>query len=518
MSIPRICIKAIVFPVVAEQQFDGVNALCKHGLVNRLKNHGGLIVLAVSLLLLLSLLPLGTALEFGEDEGYQLMMGFLNSRGHALYQEIWSDQPPLFVLLLGWTFKAFGPSLLAARLLAVVFGMVMLLCFFLLLRHRLQTQAALLGTFFLLAAPGVLVLSASVMQEVPMFALVLLSVCLLFQWQRTKRLGWLLASGVVFGLAAEIKLLALLAGPAILVELILADQVGNRFSVRAGWLRTGALWAGAAVITFTTIAVIWGGGSFHTSLLAHTSEQFVPGKPTSADFPIQTKLFLNHSEVIIAAIVGTVLAVCQRRWRDFVFPMVLLITVSVVHLAHRPWWNYYYLHFAIPLAWLAGFVTSEIFKRITEQLSTSGFQMKERATWKALALCALTALTLTWSLKRLEGSVKDLRARPKVETDPVVAKMRVYADKTQWVYAENPIYAFHAKLPAPPEIAMVTLKRLWSGQITTGQIIAKCKERQVGQILIDPATSKKEWGIYLKSDFKTVFQSDKHLLSVKQKE
>lgn len=458
--------------------------------------------MAVSLLLLFSLLPLGTALEFGEDEGYQLMMGFLNSRGHALYQEIWSDQPPLFVLLLGWTFKACGPSLLAARLLAASFGILMLLCFFLLLRHRLKTQAAMLGTFLLLAAPGVLLLSTSVMQEVPMFALVLLSVCALFKWQTTKRLGWLLASGVVLGLATEIKLLALLAGPAIVAELMLDDSVERKISFRKGWLHSVVLWAGGATVTFLVIGVIWGGGSFHSSLLAHTSEQLVPGKPSSADFPIKATLFVNHIEVIIAALVGVVLAFRERRWRDFVFPLILLVTVTTVHILHRPWWNYYYLHFAIPLAWLAGFAANETIRRITELLSVKGFRVRERTTWKALVFCTLTALTLTLSLKRLESSAKDLRERPKVETSLVIAKMREYADKTRWVYAENPIYAFHAKLPMPPEIGMVTLKRFWSGQITTTKIVEISRHRLVNHLLLDSAGHQDtEWTDFLHREF-----------------
>ncbi len=54
--------------------------------------------------------PLRTALEFGGDEGYELMKGFLVSLGHPLYREVWNDQPPLHTELLTLLFRLFGPS------------------------------------------------------------------------------------------------------------------------------------------------------------------------------------------------------------------------------------------------------------------------------------------------------------------------------------------------------------------------------------------------------------------------
>jgi hypothetical protein len=47
-----------------------------------------------------------------------------------------------------------------------------------------------------------------------------------------------------------------------------------------------------------------------------------------------------------------------------------------------------------------------------------------------------------------------------------------YAARTRWVYARSSIYAFHPKLPVPPELAVVARKRFWSGQISDAQILA----------------------------------------------
>jgi hypothetical protein len=63
---------------------------------------------------------------------------------------------------------------------------------------------------------------------------------------------------------------------------------------------------------------------------------------------------------------------------------------------------------------------------------------------------------------------------------------------------------------------MVTLKRFWSGQITTSRIITKCKELGIDQILIAPATRKDEWIAFLNSDFKVALQTQSQQLNVRR--
>src|SRR5690242_12627045 len=135
--------------------------------MNRLKNLFQLIAVLVALVLLFSQLPLGTAFQFSSDEGFEVIKPFLLNQGHALYKDIWDDQPPLFTLSLAAAFKMFGSSMLTARLVAVVFGLILFFSFHELVRQRSGRWCALISTFFLLASPGILRLSVSVMQEVP---------------------------------------------------------------------------------------------------------------------------------------------------------------------------------------------------------------------------------------------------------------------------------------------------------------------------------------------------------------
>ena len=331
-----------------------------------------LATVVVALLILYSQLPLGTALQFGGDEGYELITGFLMSKGFLLYKQIWNDQPPLLVLWLSWAFKIWGPSLLAARLLAAGFGLVLFGTFFQLVSQRAGRWSAFLAVFFLVASPAILELSVSVMQEVPTFGTALVSALLLFRWCKRPHWGWLLASGVVMGVALEIKLTAMLVVPAMLVEIALTGQAARNQSWRKIAMLNAVQWAMVTGITFAVIGLIWGGGSFQSSYKSHFAEHPLYGMERPEDFPLPVSVFFDHAECVVAAAAGVVFAVRQRRLREFSFPLVMFLTALGVHAVHRPWWMYYYLHLAIPMAWLAGFAVSEIIKIFTRLLSKTG--------------------------------------------------------------------------------------------------------------------------------------------------
>ena len=68
----------------------------------------------------------GVGHEYDEDEGLNLMKGLLVARGHALYSEVWNDQPPGLTYLLAGTFRVFGPSVVLARCVVLGFAAVLL--------------------------------------------------------------------------------------------------------------------------------------------------------------------------------------------------------------------------------------------------------------------------------------------------------------------------------------------------------------------------------------------------------
>jgi hypothetical protein len=477
----------------------------------------GVLLVILTVGILYALLPLQSAFQFGGDEGYQLITGYLVSKDSALYTSIWYDQPPLFIIILESVFRIFGPSIFAARVIAGSFGMLMFASFYEVVRTRLSQSTALLATFFLIASPGVLQLSVCVLQEVPTFAMALLSLMLILQWRQRRHWWWLSASAIAMGLALGIKLTAALVVPALMVEILLVSVQDKDHAWRKRFIISSLHWAGITGITLFGVLVLWGRGSFAATYRAHFGGgQTAPGLERPEDFPIQVSIFLGHAECVIAAAIGIVLAIKRGQAREFAIPGVWLATALAIHLVHRPWWTYYYLHLAIPMAWFAGFAVCEMAKPFFDLFAKRSLKLSTRRTRKAMALCILAALALVMSERRLEAAVVYLRAVTRVNSDPILAKIREYAGRTHWIYVRytREAYAFHAGLLMPPELAVVSLKRFWSGQITTQEIVDTCERYKPEQVLLNASDVTTEWRGFLK-DYSVVYQDADTLLFVR---
>jgi hypothetical protein len=482
--------------------------------VSRLRNHAGLLILVTGLLLLISQLPLRTAFELGDDEGFEVIKPFLCSKGYKMYTEIWNDQPPIFTVILTAAFRICGDSIMTARFVSVAFGLLLIATFYELVRRRSGTWAAVFATFFLVASPSVLLLSVSVMLETPAVGTALFSALLTFQLGKRRHWFWLLASGAAMAVALQINLTAVLVTPAVLVELLLLSAADFGKSRSRTALVHTLVWGVSLIAVFVLIGLTLGKGSLETSWKSHTGAAFDPEYGRPEDHKFDPRLLRTHIECVVAAGVAIVVAFSQKRLREIAFPLVLLLTVSAVHTVHRPWWNYYYLHLAVPLAWLTGWLVNDIFQRILKSYPKGQFNLSSARTWKVLALCALVAAPIARSERRLEGTIKNLRQRQNVSVNPIVRKMKQYADRTKWVYSESGIYPFHAGMVVPPELAIVMPKRFWSGQITTQQIVETCKRYQTEMLVLPVYTARPEWKVLLDAEYSPVATDGKHTLYI----
>jgi 4-amino-4-deoxy-L-arabinose transferase-like glycosyltransferase len=207
------------------------------------------------------------------------------------------------------------------------------------------------------------------MQEVPAFATGLLSVLLISKLPVQQRCMWIFASGIIMGVALQIKLTAALIIPATCLEIAL------NIVQRMNWKKRASLdilqWIGGLCLSFVLISLLFGAGSLQMSWRAHTgglaAQTLEAGVGRAEDFTLKASTFVDHIECVSGAVLAIGMAISKRRLRQIAFPLVLLITALSVHLVHRPWWMYYYLHFAIPLSWLAGLAIGDVI-----QASNSG--------------------------------------------------------------------------------------------------------------------------------------------------
>lgn len=433
-------------------------------------------------------LPLSQAIEIGGDEGFELAKAFLCHRGFHLYSEIWSDQPPLFTQTLAALFAATGPSVLWARLLTVVFSAGLLSAVFDLVRRKSGLLAASSAVALLVSAPLYLTLSVSVMQEVPAFSLAMLSVAGFSRWAEARKPLWLIGSGVFFAAALMIKFTAALVIPAMIVETWLMRPGAAK--------RTTAVWAGATAAALLLLGVTLGFGNLSMLVVPHLKPQVIPGVSRPSDFVVPASLFLAHWDVCLTAVVAVYLVVAKKLWREAAVPLALLATASFIHLLHRPWWSPYYLHHAIPLAWLASIGVRDLAVIVRDALKSN-----ETLRVRTVAAGMLLAILAVQSVTRLGGEVGVIRSARTTASDQVLHRIANYRARTRWIYTQPVIYAFHAGIPVPPELAVLSLKRFWSGQMNWRRLLDLVQQYHPEQLLLLKTTMGPEWAHFLKTDY-----------------
>jgi hypothetical protein len=66
----------------------------------------------------------------------------------------------------------------------------------------------------------------------------------------------------------------------------------------------------------------------------------------------------------------------------------------------------------------------------------------------------------------------------------ILRKMDQYAPQTHWIVTDMPLYAFRAKRPVPPNLAVFTTKRIKTGNLTDEEIVQTMREYQPEEVLL----------------------------------
>lgn len=425
--------------------------------------------------------------QYDTDEGLNLMKAMLVARGFHLYNPIWSDQPPVYTLVLAGVFKVFGVSLTAARLTSAGFAALLVGSLYDLLRRRVSKRAALAGALFLIASAWFGRLSYSAMIGLPALALTMLSFALLARW--TLRLRWvtLIASALCMSAGIETKLFVLVAIPAAWYFLWLGarprDDGGSVLRARI-----------VAILVWSIIVL----GMCAAVLLAFgaTSHQLVDTHSTASELrkrgfaPMALTLMRRDSDLWGLVIVTIVVLIVDyrrnrnrpgarpRRWRWAIVPLVWLALASVVMQFHRPAWYHHSPLLAIPAAWAGAFAIDALYEAREESVRD---ESAGRTRWFTVLIVA----ALAWQgVKLYLAGQRFFVQTDREEEQRVVRNMRAYAGQTHWVFTDIMIYPVAVGLPAPPEVAVVSTKRRAAGQLPDSLVANVLDRYQPEQVLL----------------------------------
>ena len=115
---------------------------------------------------------------------------------------------------------------------------------------------------------------------------------------------------------------------------------------------------------------------------------------------------------------------------------------------------------------------------------------------------------------RLYLQIKTVRASPQTFSSLVFTQINRFKPYTKWFYASDPVYSFHAGIPMPPDLAVVMLKRLWSGEMTNAKIAAEMREIQPGIVLLRNDSRPVPFHDLIRAQYQLVYEDKEHLLYI----
>jgi hypothetical protein len=167
---------------------------------------------------------------------------------------------------------------------------------------------------------------------------------------------------------------------------------------------------------------------------------------------------------VMAAALLAAIAAGRGGWRGY-WPAVVWFGSSVVALSQaNPVWSHHRVLMSWPAAVIAGVAAAELWDR-----NFDGFPFRTAPkNWKLqLAALGLIAIACVWGVGLRAWDAATIARGPKDDrlNAELVAQIRARSKPGEWLFTDDPHYAYVAHLKVPPEIAVWSNKRERRGEI-----------------------------------------------------
>ena len=453
------------------------------------------------LVVMLAIYPAVDRFEFDEDEGVNLIKGTLVADGYSLYDEIWSDQPPFLTHAFAGVFQLGGPRVVTGRFLVLVFSSILVWSLLRVTSELAGKACIATALLVLITLPGYAKLSISAMVGLPAISLAVAALAAQLSWHRSGAKRWLIVSGALLAFSAMTKLFTFFLVPVFLVGAVAGGIHGirHRSVVVSYWL---AGFLGVAGL----MAVFWLAPEASSQLIApHADEQSVAvyqGQPWFRGFQ-------ENSGLLVLAGIGAWIQIRRRRWL-WLYPTAWMVVGLAILLAHTPVRYHHRLLVTVPAVPLATALVVESVKRLIRDRSLRTIL----ATGVVVVLLGLTGGQHWPRLARFLGS-GDSGAPSRLLSEKIVLDMVNNAGADDWIVTDRPMYAFRAGLLVPPQIAVLTGKRLRTGRIDEAMLMQAVGDYQAREVLL----ARFEWetlGKLLAEDFQATSYDKRRTLFVRK--
>ncbi len=475
---------------------------------------------AVVAYLAFSLTHLGGA-YWDTDEGLNLMKGRLLGLGYPLYTRIWSDQPPGYTALLAGAFAVAGPSVAAARAVTLAFALGAAAAAAAVARRLGGGRAAMgAAAAALLLAPNAFWAARAAMIGLPALALATAAMAAALAFADGGRRRDLALAGLLLGLSATVKPI----GAYLVAPIGLAIWLGRRrarfahldagagvagpagrarigdaaafvagalapLALMLAWFDAGALLrqvvgSVAAARAAAPLDLGWNAGKLIDWLVARDL-----GRPGWA--------VADHAFLVGPAAAGLVVALRRRPAVGGVVSAWLVVTLAALALQNPLWPKHHFLAllvvlaplYGVGLAWAAATLAAAWRRRGQGPRAIVGPAGAAAALVVAATLAGLPAAARAdaarWRAVPLKESGKLPSHSESWRTlDEAVAFLRDHTAPGDWVVTDHAFVAFRADRPVPPELAVISSKRIATGALTDADLIRVAGEAPAAAVLL----------------------------------
>lgn len=453
---------------------------------------------------------LNTALELGGDEGMELAKILVLRSGGA--RECWNDQPWMYTQILSRLMSVFGDHVWVPRGFSLCLVVVML-CASAVVAFGRWTWSGLIGiAVFWACSPHILDLNLSAMVEVPTFAFLMLGVCFCWRYCETGRVGFSLLGGLFCGFACGMKFVAAMYLPTLVLVLLVRrgfapteewKRAGRWPALRSRFGGLGVFLVGALVAFLFTVLCspswkwqwLW-----ESHVKASLSEEVLNDRT----FEFGWRYLRYHEEMVVGALFGVLILVLRKQFRLLLLLVGIFASALTVHLNHKPFWYFYYLHLAIPGSILAGYgLMSSIEWIFASSPGEFGIGRRGRAVVGVLGASLTGAALFVYGVPRFQEQLSAVRSSERMDQSPSFLAIEKYKGSCTTLFTRRPILYYHSGLRPIPNLALLVKKRFWSGEITEEEVFYQMMASAPDLLHIDPR-------IYPKSIPVSRFLSDRY--------
>jgi hypothetical protein len=312
-------------------------------------------------------------------------------------------------------------------------------------------------------------------------------------------------AGILAGVALAIKLTAGLMLP-FAVSVVLSAQPTDQVSTVGRRIRQRFLPFGVAAFTAFVLCMLPG-----SSLWSHVLDPHLQASGIAEARHIAPSLgdSLPAAGALLFAIAGLFFIGGTATKRLMVAAALSLLLVVVVHSFHRPFWWFYRVHFALPVAVLAGVGAGACVPLDMLRTRSSAFKM--------LFGLAAGCLFLTTNVPACWSELSRRSRIPQAKEDGILARISSLREHDGFGFSYRNIVVSRAHRLMSPGLTILSKKRHWIGQSEDSKVFtAVAHSHPVFLLLEENQMREPRWRQWLADGYVRTYASGGDVLFVRK--